>query len=332
MEMQTLITIKLIVSIAFAAATAGVGAAEAQEWPTRPVTMVVPFAAGGPTDVVGRIFAGRVSELLGKQIIVENVVGAGGMTGSYRVAKAAPDGYQFGIGNVGTHAQNQSLYKNPLYNAATDFAHVGLVFEAPIVLVTRMDFPANNLQDFIAYTKANQAKVQFGSAGAGSATHLACALLNAAIGVKITHVPYRGAGPAMQDLVAGRVDYECHGTEIALQQIENKTIKAIAVLSANRSPTLPELRTVQEQGLMGFDATVWSGFFLPKGAPAAIMQKLHDATVTAMDTPAVQDRLKVLGAMVVVPERRSSEYLERFVEKEIERWAGTIKAAGISAD
>ena len=209
---------------------------------------------------------------------------------------------------------------------------MGLVFEAPIVLVTRMDFPANNLQDFIAYTKANQAKVQFGSAGAGSATHLACALLNAAIGVKITHVPYRGAGPAMQDLVAGRVDYECHGTEIALQQIENKTIKAIAVLSANRSPTLPELRTVQEQGLMGFDATVWSGFFLPKGAPAAIMQKLHDATVTAMDTPAVQDRLKVLGAMVVVPERRSSEYLERFVEKEIERWAGTIKAAGISAD
>ena len=190
--------------LALAAAAAP---AHAQDWPTRPVTMVVPFAAGGPADTVGRILAPRLAELLGQQIVIENVGGAGGMTGADRVAKAPPDGYQLVLGNLGTHAANQTFYRNPLYNAASDFAPVMLVAETPLVLLARKDLPADTLPQFAAYAKANRDKMQYGSGGAGSASHLACVLLNAAIGVDVTHVPYRGAAPAMQDLIAGRIDY-----------------------------------------------------------------------------------------------------------------------------
>ena len=169
--------------------------------------MIIPFAAGGPADVFGRLITPRMSELLGQQVIIENVGGAGGMTGSQRVSKAAPDGYTFGIGTVGTHAQGQTLYKQPLYNAVTDFTPVGLLAEVPIILVARKALPVNNFRDFVAYAKANQSKMQFGSAGAGSATHLGCVLLNYVIGVNITHVPYRGTGPALQDLAGGQIDY-----------------------------------------------------------------------------------------------------------------------------
>ena len=207
--------------------------AAAQDWPTRAVTMVVPFAAGGGGDLIGRILAPRLSELLGRTVIVENVGGAGGMNGAARVAKAAPDGYQFVLGNIGTHAQNQTLYKNPLYNAATDFTPVALVAEVPLLLVARKDLPANTLQEFAAYARANEEKMQYGSAGAGSNTHLACTLLNAALGVKITHIPYRGVGPAIQDLIAGRIDYQCGGAGTMLPQVRAGTMKAIA-----RSPAM----------------------------------------------------------------------------------------------
>src|SRR5262245_12470915 len=194
-----------------------IGAAQSQEWPTRPITMVVPFAAGGPADTVGRILAPGLSELLGQQVIIENVGGSGGMTGSYRVAKAAPDGYQFVLGNLGTHAANQTFYKTPLYNAATDFAPVMLIAQTPLVLLARKDLPADSLRGFIAYAKANQASMQYGSDGAGSASYLACVLVNAAISINVTHVPYRGAAPAMQDLI-GRIDYQCPDTPIAIPQ------------------------------------------------------------------------------------------------------------------
>src|SRR5437764_2095106 len=180
------------------------GAALAQSYSSKPVTMIIPFAAGGPTDVLGRVMAQRMSEVLGHQVIVENVGGAGGMTGSKRVADAAPDGYTFLLGTVGTQAQSQTIYKKPLYNAVTDFSPVALVAEVPIVLITRKDLPVNDLKEFIAYAKANQGNMQYGSAGAGSATHLGCVLLNYRIGVNVTHVPYRGTGPAMQDLEGGR--------------------------------------------------------------------------------------------------------------------------------
>jgi tripartite-type tricarboxylate transporter receptor subunit TctC len=308
------------------------GPAWAQSWPSRPMTMVVPFAAGGGADIMGRIVAARLSEILGQQVIVENAGGAGGMTGAYRVAKAAPDGYQFVLGTNGTHAQNQSLYKNPLYNAATDFAPVALIAEQPIGLLTRKDLPADNLQQFITYAKANQAGMKYGSAGAGSAVHLSCVLLNAANGLAITHVPYRGSAPAMQDLIAGRIDYQCANVAPALGQIETHQVKALAILGRRRTALLPDLPTADEQGLTGFDAILWYGLFLPKGTPPAIVQKLNAAAIAAMDTPAVQERMKQIGADLAAPERRSSEYLGKLVESEIEKWAGPIKASGVTAD
>jgi tripartite-type tricarboxylate transporter receptor subunit TctC len=321
-----------LIGAAFAVTLALAGAAAAQDWPTRPVTMVVPFAAGGPTDVLGRVMAERLSQILGKQVVVENVGGAGGMTGAQRVARAAPDGNQFVLGTVGTHAQNQTLYKKPAYHAAEDFAPVVLMAEVPLILITRKDFPAASLQEFIAHLKANQDKVTFGSAGAGSATHLGCVLLNSAIGADIRHVPYRGTGPAMQDLSAGRIDYLCEIVTTALPQIQGGAVKAIATLTRNRTPVLPELATAHEQGLADFEAYTWNAFFMPKGTPEPIIRRLHDATVEAMETPWVKERLQGLGASLVSPERRSSQYLAQFVRSEIEKWAAPIKASGVSVE
>jgi tripartite-type tricarboxylate transporter receptor subunit TctC len=323
------------ISICIASVLASVAAcdpAAAQTWPSRSMTMVVPFAAGGGADIMGRILAARLSEILGQQVIVENAGGAGGMTGAYRVAKAAPDGYQFVLGTNGTHAQNQSLYKNPLYNAATDFAPVALIAEQPIALLARQDLPADNLPQFIAYAKMNQADMKYGSAGAGSAVQLSCVLLNAANGLAITHVPYRGSAPAMQDLIAGRIDYQCANVAPALGQIEAHQVKALAILGRRRTALVPDLATADEQGMTGFDAILWYGLFLPKGTPAEIVQKLNAATIATMNTPAVQERMKQNGAELAPPEFRSSEYLGKLVESEIAKWAGPIKASGVTAD
>jgi tripartite-type tricarboxylate transporter receptor subunit TctC len=304
------------------------GTARADDFPTRPLTMVIPFAAGGPTDVLGRIIAARMGEVLGKNVIIENVGGAGGMTGSRRVADARPDGYTMVLGTVGTHAQSQTLYKHPLYNAETDFTPVALIADVPIALLVRKDLPAQNLKEFVAYAKENQKKMQFGSAGAGSATHLGCVVLNTAMGTDITHVPYKGTGPAMQDLVAGRIDFLCEIISTAKPQIDGGTVRALAIMTKDRSPVLPNLPTALEQGL-DVQAYTWNAIFLPKGAPADVVKKLHDAAVAAMDTPAVKERLQSLGASIVAPDRRSPEYLANFVKSEIEKWAAPIKASGV---
>ena len=306
-------------------------AAVAQGWPTRPVTMVVPFAAGGGTDVLGRIIGQRLSEVLGQQGIIENVGGAGGMVGSARVAKAPPDGYQFVLGSR-ADAINQTLYKNPLYNLATDLVPVVLVAEQPTVLITRKDYPARNLQDFIAHARKHQDTMQFASAGAGSTGHVDCALFNAAIGLKVTHVPYRGGGPALQDVIGGRIDYFCTLSGTIKPQIESSLVNAVAVLTRERSPLLPTVASAAEQGLPDFEASTWFGLFVPKGTPAPVIQKLHDATVAAMDTPAVQERLSQAGATAVAPERRSPAYFQQFVGSEIEKNAKPIKAAGIALE
>src|SRR6266566_7163090 len=232
----------------FVALLAFTASSAAQDYPTKPVTMIIPFAAGGPTDVLGRVMAQRMSELLGQQVVVENIGGAGGMTGSKRVADAAPDGYSFLIGTVGTHAQSQSLYKKPLYNSQTDFTPVGLIAQVPIALIARKDLPVKDFKEFVAYAKANQTKMQFGSAGAGSATHLGCVLLNYMIGVNITHVPYRGTGPAMQDLQGGRIDYLCDVMTTAKPQIDGNAVKGLAIFHNKRSPALPNVPTAIEQG------------------------------------------------------------------------------------
>jgi tripartite-type tricarboxylate transporter receptor subunit TctC len=317
---------------AVAALLAASAPAMAQDWPTRPVTMVVPFAAGGAFDVIARVFSPQLSHSLGQQVIVENVGAAAGIVGTNRVAKATPDGYQFLFGSVGTHAYNQTLYKKLPYNAATDFAPIALIVEQPMVLLVRKDFPANTLQEFIAYVKANSAKLQYGSAGVGSTTHLSCALLNSAAGLDITHVPYRGGGPVTADLIAGQVHYMCSNSASSFPQITGGTLKGIALLAHERSPLLPTLATAHEQGLANFEAITWNAFFLPKDTPAAIVKKLNDATNEAMNTPAIKERMHELGVTLVAPERRSPEYLQKFVAGEIEKWAGPIKAAGISVD
>jgi tripartite-type tricarboxylate transporter receptor subunit TctC len=318
----------LSAAIAFCAANPAV----AQTWPTRAVSMVVPFGAGSASDTVGRIVAVRMSELLGQQVIVENTPGAGGMTGSARVVNAAPDGYAFSFGSTDTIAINQTLYKKPLYNAATDFAPVTLVVDQPMVLIVRANLPVGTLQEFIAYVKANQGSMQFGSSGVGSSSHLGCTRLNAALRVTPTHVPYRGSGQAMQDLAGGRIDYFCALGAAAMVPLENKTAKAIAVLARERSPLFPTVASSQEQGLSGVETYFWSGFFYPKGTPASIVQKLRDTTSQALDTPATAERLTKAGVTIVPKERRSTEHLKKFVDEEIASWAATIKASGISLD
>jgi tripartite-type tricarboxylate transporter receptor subunit TctC len=323
---------KTILSAAFGALVASTFAASAQTFPTKPMTMIVPFAAGGPTDVLGRAVAQRMGQVLGQQVIVENVGGAGGMTGSKRVADARPDGYTFLLGTVGTQAQSQTMYKRPLYNTLTAFTPVALIAEVPIMLITRKDLPVSNLQEFIAYGKANGAKMQFGSAGAGSATHLGCVLLNYLTGLDITHIPYRGTGPAMQDLIGGRIDYLCEIVSTAKPQVEGGRVKAIAMMTQKRSPALPDVPTGIEQGVPKLEAYTWNAIYLPKGAPAAVVKKIHDAALDAMHTPAVKDGLSKLGAVIVSDDRATPEYLAQFTKSEIEKWAGPIKASGVSVN
>ena len=304
----------------------------AQQWPAGPVTMIIPFAAGGPTDVLGRIMGERMSKALGQQVVIENVGGAGGMAGTSRVAKARPDGNTFGIGTVGTHAMNQSLYARPAYDAAADFQPVILIAQLPIALLTKNGLPVTDLTSFIAHAKANDGKLNFASAGTGSATHLGCVLFNAAAGVKAAHGPYKGTGPAMNDIVGGQVDYICEIVSTAMPQIQGKTVKAIALFNTQRSSVLPELPTADEQGLKGFEAYTWNGIFLPKGTPADIAKKLHAAANEAMNDPAVAKRLSDLGATVVGTEKRTPEYLDGFVKSEIAKWAKPIKESGAKAE
>ena len=323
---------KSVIGAALVGVFALSGSASAQDYPSRPVTMVIPFAAGGPTDVLGRVMGARMSELLGQQVIIENVGGAGGQTGGKRVADAAPDGYQFLLGTVGTQAQGQTLYKKPLYNSVTDFVPVALVAEVPLVIIARKDLPPNDFKEFVAYAKEHNATMKFGSAGAGSATHLGCLLLNYVLKTNMTHIPYRGTGPAMNDLLGGQIDLICDVITTAKPQIESGKVKAIAIMDKARSPALPNLQTTGEQGTPGLEAYTWNAIFLPKGTPDAIVNKLNAATLGAMKTPAVRDRLQGLGAQIVSDDRAAPQYLAGFLKSEIEKWAAPIKASGISVE
>jgi tripartite-type tricarboxylate transporter receptor subunit TctC len=318
-----------IFALATAAATAQT---MAQNWPTRPVTMVVPFAAGSASDTVGRILAARLSEVLGQQVVIENIGGAGGMTGTARVANAPPDGYQIILGGVDTFAMNQALYKKLPYDPVVDFVPVGLVIEQPILLIARNDLPAGTVPEFIAYAKANRGKMQYASAGVGSGSHLTCARMNFAMGIEATHVPYRGSAQGLQDLLAGRIDYICALGAAAMAPLEGKTAKAIAILTRERSPLLPNLASAHEQGLTDFETRFWSGFFLPKGTSPEITQRLLAATAETLNTPTTQERLRHAGVTVVALDRRSPGYLKTFLMSEIAQWASIIKASGISLD
>jgi tripartite-type tricarboxylate transporter receptor subunit TctC len=306
-----------------------VGPAAAQTWPDRPLTMVVPFAPGGGTDLLGRIVAKRLAEVLGQQVVVENVGGAGGMLGSAKVVKSPPDGYTMVIGTT-ADAINQTLYKAPLYNFAADLVPAGLMGAQPTVLLGRKDFPANTLREFTNYVKANSASVQVGSAGVGSTGHLFCQLLHAVLGISgVTHVPYRGVGPAMQDLIAGRYDYICTLGPTGKQLIDANSVKGIAILQPKRAPEIPNLPSTAEQGLPDFDVSTWFGLFFPKGTPEPIIRKLNGALAETLDTPWLQERFKDIVANVARPDQRSPEYLKKLVETETAKMAEAIRAAGI---
>jgi tripartite-type tricarboxylate transporter receptor subunit TctC len=307
-------------------------AADAQNYPNRPVVIVVTASAGGTFDTMARIIAPRMSELLGQQVVIENVAGAGGTIGVMRVVNAAPDGYTLVLGTTGSHAYNQTIYKKRRYDAVTDFAPVTLWSEQPMVLEVRKDLAANTIPEFSALLKSNSAKMQYGSAGAGSTTHLACSLLNSEIGVDVTHVPYRGSAPAGTDLIGGQIDYLCGNLGAATGRIAGKQVKAIAVLSKARSPLMPDLASAHEQGLKDFDVTTWTAFFLPKGTPRPIIDKLNEVTHATMETPAIKARMLEIGVTGVTPDRRSPEYLAKFVADEVARWEGPIKAGGLQVD
>ncbi|MBM3609633.1 MAG: tripartite tricarboxylate transporter substrate binding protein [Alphaproteobacteria bacterium] len=262
--------------------------AQAQQWPQQPVKIIVSAAAGGPIDVFGRVIAERLSQLLGQQAVIENVPGAGARLGGARVAKAAPDGYSVLLGTSATHTFSQVLVKDPPYSAEKDFEPVTLIGEIPLVLITRPDFPASDMKGFVAHAKANPGKLNYGSAGAGSAAHLGCALLASETGIEAQHVPYRGTAPAMQDLQAGRIDFLCDIVVTAAPQIEGGKVKAMATLAAARWATLPKVPSAVEAGFPSVQAYSFTALYLPAKMPPVIVERLRDAAIQAMDTPAVK--------------------------------------------
>lgn len=317
---------KLVVALAGLAALAA-SPAVAQNYPTKPITMIVPFAAGGPTDIVARIVAEPMSRLLGQQIVVENVAGAGGTTGITRGAGAAPDGYTIMMGHMGTHGAAPALYPNLKYNPAADFAPVGMAAGTPIVIVATKKHPATNLQEFIAWAKKQGDKANHAHAGVGSVSHSTGILLNSIIGTKPTFIPYTGTGPALNDLVSGQVDYMTDQIVNVVGQITADSIKAFAIATPERSPALPNVPTTKEAGLSNYEVSAWNAVFAPKGTPQAVVDKLADALNKALDDANAKKRLDELGGVIPKPNERGPAALQKLVESEVARWTPVLKEA-----
>ncbi len=317
---------KLIASIAGAAAILA-GPALAQTYPTKPITMIVPFAAGGPTDIIARIVAEPMSRILGQQVVIENVAGAGGTTGITRGAGAAPDGYTIMMGHMGTHGAAPALYPNLKYNPAADFAPIGLAAGTPIVIVATKKHPANNLQEFIAWAKKQGDKANHAHAGVGSVSHSTGILLNSIIGTKPTFIPYTGTGPALNDLVSGQVDYMTDQIVNVVGQISADSIKAFAIATPARSPALPNLPTTKEAGLPNYEVSAWNAMFAPKGTPQAVVDKLSDALNRALDDANAKKRLDELGGVIPTAAERGPAALQKLVESEVARWTPVLKEA-----
>ena len=299
--------------------------AVAQDYPTRPITVIVPFAAGGPTDVIARIVGEHMSRTLGQTIVIENVVGAGGTTGSARAQRATNDGYTLVMGHMGTHAASVALYPNLSYNPSTDFEPIGLAAGTPIVILAKKDFPAKDLKEFIAYVKANTDKLNMAHAGVGSVSFTTCALLNSQMGVKPTSVPFNGTGPAMNALIGGQVDYMCDQIVNVTQQVESGLIKGYAIATPERNPALPNVPTTKEAGLPEFQTSAWNALFAPKGTSKAVTDKLTAALDKALDDPAVRKRLLDLGSDIPGKDRRGQAPLAELVKNEVARWTPILK-------
>jgi tripartite-type tricarboxylate transporter receptor subunit TctC len=313
------------------AALAGFGAvaspARAQDYPTRTITMIVPFAAGGPTDVISRIVTGHMAQTLGQTIIIENIVGAGGTTATARAARATNDGYTLITGHMGTHAASVPLYPKLAYHPEKDFEPVAMLAGTPILILAKKDFPAKDLKEFVSYVKANTAKMNMAHAGVGSVSYSSCELLSAVLDIKPVGVPFNGTGPAMNALVGGQVDYMCDQIVNAVPQINGGTIKAYAIATAERNPSLPDLPTTAEAGLPKYQASAWNAIFAPKGTPAPILAKLNAAVVKALDDENVRKRLLDLGSDIPKAEARTQAALAALVKSEIEKWSAVLKPA-----
>ncbi len=309
----------------------GSAVAHAQEYPTKTITMVVPFAAGGPTDTVARLVAQSMGVKLKQQIIVENVGGAGGTIGAARVAKSAPDGYTIFLHHIG-QSTAPALYRKLTYNAIDGFEPIGLVTDVPMTLVARKDFPAKDFKELLAYVKANKDKVTYANAGLGSASHLCGMLFMTAIETDLTTVPYKGTGPAMNDLLGGQVDFMCDQTTNTTGQIKGGKIKVYGVTTKTRVPSLPDVPTLNEAGLPGFEVAVWHGMYAPQGTPKAIIDTLSGALQVALKDATVKQRFADLGTEPVVESRAKPEALKAHLKAEVDKWAPIIKKAGAYAD
>ncbi len=296
-------------------------------YPERPITLIVPFAAGGPTDVVARIVGDNMSRTLGQQIVVENVTGAGGTTGTTRGAQATPDGYTIMMGHMGTHGAAPAVYPNLKYDPQKDFLPVGMAAGTPILIVARKNFAPKDLKEFVAFVKANSEKLNEAQAGVGSVSHTTCSLLNSLLGAKPTRVPYQGTGPALNDLVGGQVDYMCDQIVNLTPQIQAGSIKAYAIATEKRSPALPDVPTTKEGGLPEFQVSAWNAIFAPKGTPPEIVAKLNAALVKALDDETTRKRLLDLGADIPDKANRSPEALQKLVASEVARWGKVLKVA-----
>jgi len=316
---------RLVLSLALI--TLSAAGAQAQNYPTRSGTVIVPFAAGGPADITGRIVADIFSRHLGQQFVVENTAGAGGTTGTTRASRASPDGYTVISGHLGTNALAGIFYPQLAYDAEKDFEPIGLTAEQPELLAIRKDLPPNNLKEFVAYAKANESKLNMAHAGVGSVSYIGCLLLNSAIGIKPTLVPFSGTAPAVNAMLGGQVDYVCDPILGPLPHVRAGTIKAMAIAAKKRSPLLPDVPTSAEQGMPQFDMAPFYAVFAPKGTPKPIIDKLADALSKGLDEPAVRTRLESLGAEIASPDRRGPKALAALVHSEIARLTPILKAA-----
>jgi putative tricarboxylic transport membrane protein len=305
--------------------------AAAQDFPSKNVTLMMPYAAGGPGDTLTRIIGQGMGKVLSRQFLVENTAGAGGTLGTAKVAASAPDGYSLLIMHFG-HAANTALYRNLRYDAVRDFEPIGMIAESPMAFVAKKDFPPANFKDLVAYVTTNRDKVIHGHAGVGSASHLCGLLLLSAIDATVTVVPYKGTGPALNDLIGGQFDFMCDQTLNVLQPVRGGLIKAYAATTTKRLAVLPELPTAAESGLPGFEITVWFGMWAPKGTPKPVIDTLSVALQEALKSPEVKDRLAAAGAETVSSERARPEALRAHLASEIDRWTPIIRKAGVSAD
>ena len=305
------------------------GELRAQTFPDRTITIIVPFAAGGPTDIVARVIAAQMSNSLGRSVVVENVAGAAGTVGLVRVARSAPDGYTLLLSGMSTMSFSPTLYPNLSAHAVNSFEPVGIVASAPIVLVTSKNVPANSVNEFAEYLRTNADKAVNGHAGVGSSSHLSCALLNSRLGGKPAVVSYRGTAPAMNDILSGQVHYMCDQTTSVMGQIQGGEVKALAVLAQQRSPALPNVPTIAEAGFPGAEMVLWNAIFAPKGTPNEIVQKLNTAISTGLDAPDARKRFSDLGAEAPAPDQRSPEALRNVLAADVEKWGKVIREAGV---